>query len=121
MMVRHRSNLFEYDKRLTDKGYSIYTIIEVNPSGRSKCIELIKGAFKQEELDLGIDIDKPWEEIELQNHIQIESLFVGKLLNNPSSPISNDKVGLNFYRENKFGKQEFQSQNILNLTVIIDK
>lgn len=121
MMVQHKSKLFEYDKQLTEKGYANPNAVGINPSGRSKYIELIKNAFKQEELNLGIDIDKPWEEIEMEDYFQIEYLFVGKLLDNPPNPISNDKVGLNIYQENKFGKQEFQSQNILNLTVLIDK
>lgn len=121
MMVQHKSKLFEYDKQLTEKGYTNYSTAEVDPSGRSKYIKQIKNAFKQEELDLGIDVDKPWEEIEMQDYFQFEYLFVGKLLENPSNPISNDKVGFNIYQEDKFGKQEFQSQNILNLTVILNK
>ena len=121
IMIQHRSQLFEYDKPLTEKGYAIYNVAGINPLGRSKYIELIKSVFKQEELDLGIDIDKPWEEIEMQNYIQIEYLFVGSLLHDSSNPILNDEVGLNFYPENIFGKKEFQSENILNLTVIIDK
>ncbi|SFG66503.1 hypothetical protein SAMN05421739_103212 [Pontibacter chinhatensis] len=120
-MIQHKSKLFEYDKQLTEKGYASYSTTGINPSGRSKYIKLIKTAFKQEDFDLGIDVDKPWEEIEMQDYFQIEYLFVGKLLENPPNPISNDKVGFNIYQEDKFGKQEFQSQNILNLTVIIDK
>ncbi len=78
-----------------------------------------KQSEKQSENESGKQT--PWEEISMKDYYQIEYLFVGELDSKKQTYISDDVIGINIFEERMFGKNEFYSSNILNLTLTIDK
>lgn len=72
-------------------------------------------------LDVGIDFTKPWEEISMYDYYQIEYLLIGKLKSKSENYIPDHEIGINVFEENRFGQGEFESNNVLNLTLIISK
>lgn len=77
--------------------------------------------MKRNSFDVGIDFNKPWEELVLdEDYFQVEYLFVGKLIY--ENRLFNDpEIGINVFRESRFGKGHFDSRELLNLTLIIEK
>lgn len=121
--MKHNSNIFLFDNDLTLKGYKKSSNCFVNENTKENCLNKITEAVKRNHLDeIGIDFNKPWEDFELDNkNYQIEFLFVGELLTPIYGFISDDDVGINIYRESRFGIDMFKSEKILNLTFIIEK
>ena len=57
----------------------------------------------------------------MEDYYQIEYLFVGKLFNKEKYSINDLLVGINIFKENRFGREQFGSDKLLNLTLIINK
>lgn len=120
-MKRHPSDIFLYDKASTILGYSTLDYRFTNPNIKSICVNRIIDAMTRNSIDVGIDFHKPWEEIILdEKHYQIEYLFVGKLIASKSF-ISDTELGINIYTEDRFRPECFNSHEILNLTLVIEK
>lgn len=120
-MEKHHSNIFLYDKKATQSGYGKLNTEFSDLSIKNNCLSLVKDAMKRNDFDIGIDFSKPWEELELdENHYQIEYLFVGKIINK-TKVLKDIYVGINIFQENRFGKNVFDSEDILNLTLIVEK
>gem|GEM_PF-4037644 len=77
--------------------------------------------IQRQDLYIGVDYEKPWEEIETNDYYQIEYLFVGKLKSKSKTYIPDDQIGINIFEENMFGKLEFDNADLLNLTLVINK
>jgi hypothetical protein len=121
-MESHSSAIIEFDKQKTEKGYDHFNTVICFPNETwKKCLALIKEMSLRQNLDIGIDFFKPWEEIKMKYYYQIEYLFVGKLFNKKDYYINDLLVGINIFKENRFGQKQFDSDNILNLTLIINK
>ena len=109
------------DKRLTE---SVYTVLELQFEDlliKGKCLEKIRSAIMRNNIDFGIDYNKPWETIDIDDHYQIEYLFCGQIMKSKSMYISDKIIGINIYNETNFGALEFGTDKILNLTLIIEK
>lgn len=121
-MKSRSSGIIEFDKQKTEKGYDHFnTVISFPNETWKKCLNLIKEMSLRQELLIGIDFLKPWEEIEMKEYYMIEYLFVGKLVNKEKYHINDSEIGINILSEKRFGEAEFGSKNLLNLTLIIDK
>lgn len=120
-MEKHTSEIFFYDKELTRLGYIQLNYRFSNSIIEKNCIDKVIKALKKNSIDIGIDIQKPWEELILdENHYQIEYLFVGKI-KYKNRLIRDSEVGINILAENRFGQDIFNSKDLLNLTLIIEK
>mgnify|MGYP000908263060 CR=1 FL=1 len=119
-MKRHPAYEFIFDKNVTSKVYETLNLKFDNPDTKAFCYSHIINAIFAHELDLGIDPEKPWEEIIMDNYYQIEYLFVGKITD-AFKEISDDSIGITISEEKNFGKSEFKTHNILNLTFLIHK
>ena len=56
----------------------------------------------------------------METHYQIEYIFIGKKSKNETH-ISDNFIGINVFEEDRFGREEFETKDLLNLTFIIDK
>ncbi|AZQ63875.1 hypothetical protein EI427_17070 [Flammeovirga pectinis] len=120
-MKEHPSGIFIYEKESTRLAYSQLAYKFTNTAIENSCIEKIKNAMKRNSMDLGIDFTKPLEELELdENHYQIEYFFVGEI-HVEDGCITDEEIGINIYKENRFGQERFNSSKLLNLTLIIEK
>jgi hypothetical protein len=120
-MEKHSSQLFHYDKEKTRLGYNKLDYKFSDSIIKNNCIEKVINAMQRNLIDVGIDIQKPWEELLLdENHYQIEYLFVGKI-NNKNGFIHDSEIGINIFEETRFGQENFNSKDLLNLTLIIEK
>ncbi|MBB6461979.1 hypothetical protein [Flammeovirga kamogawensis] len=120
-MKKHLSQLFLYDEEKTRLGYSELDYKFSDSIIKTICIEKVTRAMERNSIDIGVDFQKPWEELLLDdNHFQIEYLFVGKL-RNKSEFINDPEIGINFFEENRFGKDIFDSKEVLKLILIIEK
>lgn len=119
-MKRHPTYGFMFDKSATSKAYETLNLKFDSPDIKSFCYSHITNAIFAHELDLGIDPEKPWEEIIMDNYYQIEYLFAGKITD-AFKQISDARTGINISEEKNFGKSEFMTHNILNLTFLIHK
>ncbi len=121
-MTQHKSKLFLFDYNLTQEGYKNLDYSFTNKAIEEQYLHKIIEAAKRNSIDIGIDFSKPWEEMELdENYYQIEYLFIGELSTQSFNYIQDNSIGINIYREAKFGIKEFKSKQILNLTLIIEK
>lgn len=120
-MTKHISNIFQFDKQSTHVVYNELTDKFQNNKTESFCLPKIKDAAKRQVLDIGIDFNKPWEEVELDDYYQIEYLFVGRLESKNNTYILDDQIGINVFEDTMFGKTEFGTEEILSLTLIIEK
>lgn len=120
-MEKHISEIFLYSKESTKLGYLEIGYSFQNPVIQKSCFDRIIRAMKRNSFDVGIDYNKPWEELVLgEDHFQVEYLFVGKLIDENRS-FKDPEIGINIFREGRFGKGEFDSSELLNLTLIIEK
>ena len=120
-MKRHSSNIFQFDKTLTQKGYENLAHKFVEERIKKSYLNTLIKAMGRNLIDIGIDYNKPWEEICLnEKHFQIEYLFVGKLLIPESGYILDDEIGINIFPESRCGVNEFYSEDILNLTLMVE-
>jgi hypothetical protein len=120
-MKKHSSQIFLYDKEKTRLGYSELDYKFSDSIIENNCVGKVINAMERNSLDIGVDFQKPWEELLLDdNHYQIEYLFVGKI-RNKSEVIIDPEIGINIFEEDRFGKDIFESEDILNLTLIIEK
>lgn len=122
-MKKHSSNLFIFDKELTLKAYKKSSNCFAVEKMKVTCLNKIVEAIKSNQLeDIGIDYNKPWEDLDLDfRYYQIEYLFVGEILTPSRGYISDTEIGINIYKESRFGMVEFETEKILNLTFIIEK
>lgn len=120
-MTQHNSEIFWYDELATLEGYKKLDSKFTNNQVESQCLVKISDAVTRHLLSIGIDFQKPWESIPMKDYYQIEYLFVGKLDSKMQTYIFDDVIGINIFEERMFGKNEFNSSDILNLTLIIDK
>lgn len=121
--MKHNSNIFIYDKELTLNGYKKTSDCFLNDYRKEKCLNKILEAVKRNNLDeIGVDFNKPWEDLDLDNkYYQIEYVFVGEILTPVYGFIPDENIGINVYRESRFGVNEFETEKLLNLTFIIEK
>ena len=84
-------------------------------------LPMIANAFSRNSINLGIDLEKPWEEKEMEDFYQVEYIFKDQLLNGNSVYIKNDDIGINIFKESIFGSDEFGTDQVLKLTLIINK
>lgn len=120
-MTKHKSNIFHFDKQATEFVYR-----ETDNKFHSDKIELyclpkINQLVIRQLIDIGIDFKKPWEEIEMDHYYQIEYLFIGRLVSKEENYVLDEQIGINVFEEKMFGKTEFGSDEVLNMTLIIDK
>jgi hypothetical protein len=88
---------------------------------RVSYLNQIKELVARQDLQIGINFMKPWEEIEMDDYYLIEYLFVGRLITKNTPYIIDQEIGVNFNLENRFGQSEFESEDIINLTLLINK
>lgn len=119
-MTSHISEIFDFDKDATNKAYDKLDLKFDDIAGRDYCLEKILSAIRRNSLEIGIDFTKPWEEISMETHYQIEYIFIGKKSKNETH-ISDNFIGINVFEEDRFGREEFETKDLLNLTFIIDK
>ena len=81
-MTNHISEIFDFDKDATSKAYDKLDLKFDDTTARDDCLGKILSAIQRTSLDVGIDFTKPWEEISMENHYQIEYIFIGKKSNN---------------------------------------
>ncbi len=120
-MTKHTSNIFQYSKQSTEVVYKELSNKFHNVKTEVFCLPKIKDAAIRHLIDIGVDFNKPWEEIVQDDYYQIEYLFVGRLESKNKTYILDDQIGMNVFEENMFGKPEFGTEEILNLTLIIEK
>lgn len=120
-MTKHISEKFIFDKDATRKTYEKLDLKFNDNNLRDYCLTKILEAIQRTSLDVGIDYTKPWEEISMQDHYQIEYIFVGKIESKNDTNVSDNHIGINVFEEKMFGQKEFESEDLLNLTLIIDK
>ncbi|WP_338812149.1 hypothetical protein V9L05_12145 [Bernardetia sp. Wsw4-3y2] len=111
-----------FDYNLTQEGYKNLDYSFTNKAIENQYLHKIIEAAERNCINIGIDFNQPWEEMEFdEHHYQIEYLFVGELLAENSIYIQDNSIGINVYHEPKFGIKEFKSKQILNLTLILEK
>lgn len=120
-MIDFESNKFSYDKELTEKAYEKSVLSFLNEDIKAKCLLKILSSVERHSIHLGIDFQKPWEEIEMEDVYTIEYLFVGELKSLKSYTIDDELVGINIYNERRFGEKEFGTESLLNMTFVINK
>lgn len=120
-MTKHNSNIFQFDKSATELVYNNQNNHFQNDRILTGCLPLIQRVLIRHHIDVGVDFEKPWEVLLLPDHFQIEYLLVGRLESKIITHISDDEIGINVFEERMFGKQEFGTEELLNLTLIIDK
>ncbi len=121
-MKQHSSGKFLFDEELTELTYSRLDYGFSDSGIRDICLETITKAVDRHSLDIGIDFQKPWEEIELdENHFQLEYLFAGEMKGHTELTIDDQEIGINIFRESRFGAKEFGHNRILNLTLIVER
>ena len=121
-MEKHNSNIFSFDYQLTFDVYKKSLLYFLNEDIKSQCLDKIIESMELNNISIGIDFTKPWEELHLnENYYQIEYLFVGELINSDTHTIEDKEIGINISTEKRFGQKEFNSKQILNLTLIIEK
>jgi hypothetical protein len=119
-MKRHPTHGFMFDKSVTSKAYETLDLKFDSTDIKSFYYSHITNAIFAHDLDLGIDPEKPWEEIIMDNYYQIEYLFAGKITDS-FKQISDGSIGITISEEKNFGKSEFKTHDILNLTFLIHK
>ena len=120
-MEKHSSKIFLYNKEKTRLGYSELDYRFTNSIIESRCFDKVTNAMERNFINIGIDFKKPWEELLFdENHYQIEYLFVGKI-KSKNGFIRDSEIGINIYEETRFGQEIFNSKDLLNLTLIIEK
>jgi hypothetical protein len=119
-MTLHPVYGFMFDKTKTSNAYQNLDLKFEYSDIKSFCYSFITEALFNHKLDLGINPEKPWEEIIMDNYYQVAYLFCGKKTDLFNQNVLN-KIGINLFEEKNFGKNEFESQDILNLTFIIDR
>ncbi len=120
-METHSSHIFQFDKDKTKKGYEVHERDQsFDNEIWEECLNTIIEMKARQDLELGIDFSKPWEQIENKDFYQIEYLFVGRLID-LNKHITDPTIGINLYAEKNFGQEEFGTNSILNLTLIKNK
>lgn len=85
-------------------------------------MNLINDSMERNRMNIGIDFTKPWEDFHLnEDFYEIEYLFVGELTNSQPCYIIEDILAIHIFPESRFGESEFNSKQLLNLTLIINK
>lgn len=119
--MKHHSLVgFYFDDKITTEVYDKLNLKFENSDLKAFCYPFIEKAISEYQLALGIDLEKPWEELVMDNYYQIEYLFSGKL-SDTMNIIEDSQIGINIYEEHRFGRQEFGTDNILNLAFLIDR
>lgn len=111
---------FYFDDKITTEVYDKLNLKFENSDLKAFCYPFIEKAIREYQLDLGIDLEKPWEELVMDNYYQIEYLFSGKL-SDVMNIIQDSQIGINIYEEHHFGAEEFGTDKILNLAFLIDR
>ena len=111
---------FSFDQDATIKAYQSLGLMFENSEFRDFCLPIVKERLEIHEMNLGIDFEKPWEEIVMEHYYQVEYLFVGEIFDS-SKVIFDEKIGINVFHEVNFGAGYFKTVKLLNLTIIIPK
>ena len=115
------------ENKIKLRNHKVYNNLDLKFSNlllEKKCLDLIhltKDSFLN---NLGIDFSKPWEEYYNDDSLYIEYVFesdltAGEFINKHKP--KHDLFGVNVDNEKRFGIDIFNTENILNLSLIFNK
>ncbi len=115
----------EFDKEKTESGYLQFELDPISQTEwdqvKSRLPSIIQELVSKKSIDfVGINFDKPFELLEIDNKLFIEYLFVGKLKDKNQLFIDDDDFAINIFLEDRFGENIFGTDNLLNLTITLN-